>query len=227
MSQNIVGTSSSSRLLRSAPVDGRIRLNVRRNALLPAPSSSSFEYEISQQRTIPTARGSATGDWRTLPTPTIVVSDQADPLRALPRVSANRGGPEDENRYDLLIEESAAKHGVSAALVKAVVRAESNFDAGAVSYVGAQGLMQLMPGTAAGLGVDDPFNPAENIDGGARYLSQQLERFGTVDLALAAYNAGPGAVAEHNGIPPYAETQNYVERVMNYLRTYEAEGVAA
>ena len=200
---------------------------MRRTALLPAPSSSSFAHEFSQQRTIPTARGSASGDWRTLPTSTAVVSDQADPLRALPRVSANRGGPDDTNRYDHLISESAARYGVDAALVKAVVRAESNFDAGAVSYAGARGLMQLMPGTAAGLGVKDSFNPAENIDGGVRYLSQQLERFGTVELALAAYNAGPGAVADHDGIPPYRETQNYVERVMSYLRGYEAGGVAA
>ena len=149
MSQNLVGTSSSSRLLRSAPVDGRIRLNVRRTALLPAPSSSSFAHEFSQQRTIPTARGSASGDWRTLPTSTAVVSDQADPLRALPRVSANRGGPDDTNRYDHLITESAARYGVDAALVKAVVRAESNFDAGAVSYAGACRL-QCRPGRGCG-----------------------------------------------------------------------------
>ena len=227
MSQSIAGTSSFPHLLRSAPADGRIRLNVRRDALLPAPSLSSFESEFSQQRTVPTARGSASGDWRTLPTPIAVVSDQADPLRALPRVSANRGGPDDINRYDLLIKETAAKYGVDAALVKAVVRAESNFDTGAVSRAGARGLMQLMPGTAAGLGVEDTFNPADNIDGGVRYLSRQLDRFGTVELALAAYNAGPGAVAEHGGIPPYEETQNYVERVMSYRRTYQEEGLTA
>ena len=224
MSQTFVDTSSSPRLLRSASADGRIRLNVRRAALLPAPSSRSFAREFNQLQTIPTARGSASDDWRTLPTPVVAVSDQADPHRALPRVSANRGGPADAHRYDLLIKESAAKYGVDADLVKAVIRAESNFDTGAVSYVGARGLMQLMPATAAGLGVTDAFNPADNIDGGARYLSEQMKRFGGVELALAAYNAGPGAVAEYGGIPPYEETQNYVDRVMSYLRDYQAEG---
>lgn len=116
--------------------------------------------------------------------------------------------------YDSLILDAAARYALSEALIKAVALAESGMNRYAVSPAGAQGLMQLMPGTAAELAVSDPFDPAQAIDGGARYLAQQLRRFGSVPLALAAYNAGPGAVARHNGVPPIPETQVYVERVM-------------
>jgi soluble lytic murein transglycosylase-like protein len=110
----------------------------------------------------------------------------------------------------------AAKHGVPDWLVRNVVKAESGGNPIARSPVGAMGLMQLMPGTAAELGVSDPFNPAENLDGGTRYLRQMLDRFdGDVAKAVAAYNAGPGAVEKHGGIPPYAETQAYVKRVLD------------
>lgn len=118
-----------------------------------------------------------------------------------------------------MIQEAANKTGVSEDLITAVIQAESAFQPNAVSPVGAQGLMQLMPGTARGLGVQNPFDPRQNILGGAEYLRQQLNRFGSVEKALAAYNAGPGAVAKYGGVPPYAETRNYVDKIMRNLGT--------
>jgi soluble lytic murein transglycosylase-like protein len=115
-----------------------------------------------------------------------------------------------------LIESTAARYGVDPALVTSVVANESGFDPSAISKTGAQGLMQLMPGTAAELGVADPYDPAQNVDGGVRYLRALLDRFGgDARLAVAAYNAGPGAVERYDGVPPYAETQNYVKSVLD------------
>jgi soluble lytic murein transglycosylase-like protein len=113
-----------------------------------------------------------------------------------------------------LIEAAAQRYGVPVDLVNAVIRVESNFRPDAVSPAGALGLMQLMPATARGLGVQDPLDPVQNIDGGVRHLSKLLAGFQNVPLALAAYNAGSYAVNKHRGIPPYAETQAYVKRVM-------------
>lgn len=127
------------------------------------------------------------------------------------------------DRYDPLILRSARNHRVEPALVKAVIAAESNFEPTAVSRVGAQGLMQLMPQTAEQLGVRDPFHPAENVDGGTRYLREMLDRYGDLKRALAAYNAGPTAVDRYQGVPPYPETLDYVSRVLNYYRGYNAE----
>ncbi len=119
---------------------------------------------------------------------------------------------------DQIIEEAAAAHGVSAHLVRAVVEAESGFDPWSVSPAGAQGLMQLMPDTAALMGVDDRLDPRQNVFGGAKYLSQLLDRFdGDVALALAGYNAGPAKVARYRGIPPYRETRGYVTRIRGLL----------
>jgi soluble lytic murein transglycosylase-like protein len=114
--------------------------------------------------------------------------------------------------------EAALRNGIDPGLFEALVEQESGFDPMARSRVGAMGLSQLMPDTARSLGVNNPFDPAENLDGGARYLSQMLDRFGDPKLALAAYNAGPGAVEKFgNQVPPYQETQKYVDRIMSRL----------
>ncbi|MBR1907882.1 lytic transglycosylase domain-containing protein [bacterium] len=116
---------------------------------------------------------------------------------------------------DNLIEEYSAKHGLDSDFVKAVVRQESGFNPNAKSKCGAMGLMQLMPATAKGLGVTNAFDAEQNIYGGTKYLKGLLDRFdNNKELALAAYNAGPNAVKKYKGIPPYAETQNYVKSIM-------------
>ncbi|GAB4355349.1 MAG: hypothetical protein Kow006_21660 [Gammaproteobacteria bacterium] len=121
-------------------------------------------------------------------------------------------------QHEKLIRRYATAHRLDPALVKAVIAVESCFDTRAVSRVGARGLMQLMPGTAAELGVRNVFNPEENIRGGVTYLRNMLERFGqNIRLALAAYNAGPSNVERYRGIPPFKETQNYVQRVLAKL----------
>lgn len=125
--------------------------------------------------------------------------------------------------YDSLINEASATYGVDAALIKSVIRAESGFNPNAESGVGAQGLMQLMPATAAELGVSDSLDPRDNIMGGTLYLSQLLGRYdGNPVLALAAYNAGMGRVDEYGGVPPYEETVTYITRISGYLSEYGA-----
>ncbi len=125
--------------------------------------------------------------------------------------------------YASLIDGAAARHGLDPALLRGLVRQESGFDASAVSHAGARGLTQLMPGTAAALGVTDPTDPAQALDGGARYLRELLDRFGgDTSKALAGYNAGPGAVQRYGGIPPYAETRAYVTNVLAYADAYRS-----
>ncbi len=119
---------------------------------------------------------------------------------------------------DAIFDEAARIYDVPVALLKAVGKAESGFDANAVSSAGAQGVMQLMPATAQFLGVTDPFNARSNIMGGAKYISDMLRRYdGDIELALAAYNAGSGNVAKYGGVPPFTETQNYIRKIKEYM----------
>lgn len=127
-------------------------------------------------------------------------------------------------QIDQLVSQNAGRWGVDPALVKAIIANESGFNANATSKTGAQGLMQLMPGTAAGLGVTDSYDPGQNVFGGTRYIRGLLDRFhGDMRLAIAAYNAGPGAVEKYNGVPPYAETQNYVQNVLSSYDKYRTQ----
>ena len=138
-----------------------------------------------------------------------IVPDEV--LEELAPVVSGGGGAD----IDRLVTEAARRHGLDPALVRAVVAVESGFQPAAVSPKGARGLMQLMPATARELGVADPLDPAANVDGGSKYLSRLLALYeGDLTKALAAYNAGMGAVARHRGVPPYAETRRYVEKVL-------------
>ena len=122
------------------------------------------------------------------------------------------------NRTEILrsVRNVSGLHGMDPKLVQAVIEIESGFEPMAESRAGAQGLMQIMPETQAYLGLDTPFDPDANIEAGVRYLKEMITEFGTLPLALAAYNAGPGAVRRYKGIPPYRETQSYVTKVLNH-----------
>jgi soluble lytic murein transglycosylase-like protein len=130
----------------------------------------------------------------------------------------------DKAALEPFIQEAATRHGMSATLIRAVIQTESRFNPLAVSRVGAQGLMQLMPETARHVGIENPFDPRENILGGTKYLSSLLDRFkGNTARALAAYNAGPTVVARHRGVPPFRETQGYVRKIQKLVDNTDAE----
>jgi soluble lytic murein transglycosylase-like protein len=155
------------------------------------------------------------GGREALPTPT---AHQARAASAQAESTPADVDTDSEIAIDAHIREVASRYGVSAELVAAVIEAESEFNPRAVSRRGAQGLMQLMPKTAATLGVDDPFDPRENIEAGVRHLRALMDRFGNnLPLVLAAYNAGELAVIKHRGVPPYSETRAYVKRIMKKL----------
>jgi cell wall-associated NlpC family hydrolase len=161
----------------------------------------------------------------------IPVADFGEPVSAIRRVlgsAASTGAASAAGRvasgsttsapYATVIDAASARTGVPASLISAVAQQESGFDAGAVSKAGAEGIMQLMPATAKGLGVTDPLNATQSINGGADYLASLLQRFGgNITLAVAAYNAGPGAVLKYGGVPPYPETQHYVRNVLSLM----------
>jgi peptidoglycan DL-endopeptidase CwlO len=162
------------------------------------------------------------------PGESVKVQDVGNPVairRVLPEAASAAASPAASTAslagvpYADLFTRAGNRHGVDPALLAAVASQESGFDSGAVSAAGAQGLMQFMPATARGLGVN-PLDPASAVNGAARYLSDLTAQFGSTSLALAAYNAGPGTVSEHGGIPPYPETQNYVRAVLSKAEAY-------
>ncbi len=126
----------------------------------------------------------------------------------------------DIDTWDTFILHAASRYALNPALIKAVVLAESGMNPSALSSAGAMGLMQLMPSTAADLGVRDPWDPAQNIDGGARYIRQQLDTFGDMRRAIAAYHAGPGNVKRYGGVPPFETTRVYVSRVLDLYEMF-------
>lgn len=155
----------------------------------------------------------------------IPVADFGEPVSAIRRVLGSASAAGASGRvasgsapYASVIDAASARTGVPAALIAAVAQQESGFHAGAVSTAGAEGIMQLMPATARGLGVTDPLDATQSINGGASYLASLLRRFGgNTTLAVAAYNAGPGAVLKYGGVPPYPETQHYVRNVLSLM----------
>jgi soluble lytic murein transglycosylase-like protein len=184
-------------------------------------SAEAAVARVSQiQAMVGTLYGNPVTGGATAPSPTSFAS--ALQQASAPTATAASAGGE-ATQFDGLINESAQRNGVDPSLLKGLIRQESNFNPAATSGAGASGLTQLMPATAAGLGVGDTTDPAQAIEGGAKYLRQQLDRFGGDEAkALAAYNAGPGAVQRFGGVPPYAETQAYVQKVLGFAQQYRS-----
>jgi soluble lytic murein transglycosylase-like protein len=205
---------------------------------LTAASAPAGELAVSQrvaqlQALVEQTRQAATGAVPTPPTtagaapassgsPAFAQALQsATAAAATPAAAQGSSGSSQSTPYDALIAQAAQRYGLDPAVLHGLIQQESGFDPNSQSSAGASGLTQLMPGTASSMGVANPLNPAESIEGGARYLSQMMSKFGgnTTD-ALAAYNAGPGAVQQYGGVPPYAETQSYVSKVLGYAESY-------
>lgn len=179
------------------------------SGIAPASATTSASTTVSQ---VPTGDFAAALQAAT-------TADVSSPTAAQSENVAGATG--DNGEYDSVVEQAAERYGVDPAVLHGLIQQESGFDPSAQSSAGASGLTQLMPGTASSMGVSNPLNPTESIEGGARYLSQLMSQFGgNTEDALAAYNAGPGAVQQYGGIPPYAETQSYVSKVLGYAEAY-------
>lgn len=200
-----------------------IKLGLSFNLVMALLAMPSAICSLQHQLALPEARISALQlHGPTIPPePDIVVHL---PERAVPLTDNKEAAPvrqEPDSPYDQYIIKASQTYQVEAALIKAVIMAESGYNPKAVSRRGAQGLMQLMPGTAKWLGVHDAFDPVLNIDGGVRYLRRLLDRFeGDVQLALAAYNAGSRYVRKYGGVPPFKATHSYIKKVMKYRKKY-------
>jgi soluble lytic murein transglycosylase-like protein len=186
------------------------------------PSASASAYGTAgtyPQTALPSGLSGANPYTAAYPASAGTTADAAD--------ASPGGGDAGGSAYAPLIDSAAARYGVDPSLLYGLIQQESGFNPSATSSAGAQGLTQLMPSTAASLGVSEPLNPAQSIEGGARYLSQLLKQFGgNASDALAAYNAGPGAVEQYGGVPPYAETQQYVTNVLDNAAAYQQSAAA-
>lgn len=191
----------------NSPVD-HVGIYIGNNKMIEAPRTGLdvrvmdvYETPTAIRRVLPPSAAASTGAFAT--------------------AAAGSGALPAGTPYASLFERAGSRYGVDPTLLAAVAKQESAFDPRAVSHAGAQGLMQLMPATAAGLGVRNSFDPAQAVDGAARLLRDLIREFGRTDHALAAYNAGPGAVHRYNGIPPYPETQRYVPAVLGHQAQME------
>jgi soluble lytic murein transglycosylase-like protein len=185
---------------------------------LPASADASTPYPQSSPSDFASALQAATSADATSAN-TASVAYEPSPQGVGAFAGAEPGA--ESGAYQPLIEQAAARNGLDPAVLHGLIQQESGFDPSATSSAGASGLTQLMPGTASSMGVANPLNPAESIEGGARYLGQLMTRFaGNAEDALAAYNAGPGAVQQYGGIPPYAETQSYVAKVLGNAEAF-------
>jgi soluble lytic murein transglycosylase-like protein len=177
---------------------------------------SELQAHVASLQGTPTQ--AATSFASTLAAAQQVPGQQTSAISVSAASGSTAGGTTD---FEAEINAAATSNGIDPALLKGLVQQESGFNPNARSGAGAVGLTQLMPGTAAALGVTEPTDPAQSLQGGARYLREQLDRFGGDErLALAAYNAGPGAVSKYGGVPPYAETQGYVNKVLANAASY-------
>jgi len=186
--------------------------------LTPGQSTGVYDHKWVQSDPgvkIAVSRPVKPADTPAAPADTPAVSEPAPVKLQLSAVKVKTG-------YHAIIQQAGQRHGVEAAMIKAIIMAESSYDPRAVSNRGAAGLMQLMPTTADSMGVKDRFDPAHNINGGVRYFKKLLGRFeGDTRLALAAYNAGARKVRQHNGIPPYKTTHSYIAKVFQYYERYK------
>ena len=183
---------------------------------LPQPATAELKNSVSNRFAAhPIKPATSTPSSR----PDYQIKDKVHSETRLKKTQPQPVALTDQQIIKQTVQKAAAKYNLPPELITAVIRAESNFEVGAASSAGAQGLMQLMPATAKELGVKNPFDIEQNIDGGTKYLRKMLDRFGgSVRKALAAYNAGPGTVMKYNGRVPYPETRQYVKRVMRFSR---------
>lgn len=214
----VVITNSQSRQSQAVQEDTRTHSEADQGrSSQPAQAKNSIPENRQQQAAPQQAAPQQGAVTRNQPQPATsdTYGDSADIPRSMLQEVNLTGSFVDFKDYESIVYTLSAQHRLDPSLVKAVIKAESNWNQSAVSQKGAMGLMQLMPGTASLLSVNDPYDPVENIDGGIRYLKFLLKKFnGDTTLAIAAYNAGPGAVERYGTIPPYAETRQYVTRVL-------------
>lgn len=214
MIQNLLSSSGqSSAMLRAVQMNNQIKnINAQWTPVeKPVNGLVNSQNQVSFEKVLQAGAKTKFGDLLTNPATRVNAKIYTDTA-----ASVQKPAHSNRTKIEELISRVSKKHGVDEKLVNALVKQESGFNPNAKSKVGALGLMQLMPSTAKGLGVTNPMDPEQNLEGGVKYLKSMLNKYnGNIILALAAYNAGPNAVDKYDGVPPYRETQNYVKSILS------------